>query len=110
MVWAFILFFALDLDRTNIKQVSKTHCHSTVATTPNLLHAYPQANSDNILSDLHMTTDDYNLGNTLYRLAFLLAEVPCQVIGKRVGTDVWIPCQVRLVISTAPETMRLQVT
>lgn len=49
MFWAWIMFFSLDLDRSNISQ----------------------ANTDNFLEDLHMNTNDFNLGNTLFKVIFL---------------------------------------
>ncbi|KAL0575233.1 hypothetical protein V5O48_006724, partial [Marasmius crinis-equi] len=51
MIWAMVMFFSLDIDRSNILQ----------------------ANTDNFLDDLNMNTNDFNLGNSLFRVTFLIA-------------------------------------
>ncbi|AGO11524.1 AaceriAER444Wp [[Ashbya] aceris (nom. inval.)] len=53
-----------------------------------------QAVGDNMLDDLNMDTNQYNLGNQLFSVIVLLAEIPVQLLSKRIGLDIVIPSQI----------------
>ena len=69
MIWCWLMFLALDLNRRNINR----------------------AISDDMLDELGMTTNDFNSGQTIFLISFLAAELPSGLISKKLGPDIWIP-------------------
>ncbi|KAI1421900.1 major facilitator superfamily domain-containing protein [Xylaria sp. FL1777] len=74
MLWVAIMFTAMELDRANLSQ----------------------AVADNFLADMNLSTNDFNLGNSVYALSFLAGEFPSQLLAKWVGPDRYIPIQIIL--------------
>ncbi|KAJ5088904.1 MFS general substrate transporter [Penicillium angulare] len=72
LLWILVMFFGLNLDRGNLGNAA----------------------ADNLLDDLSLTTNDYNNAQNMYRIGFLIAEIPSQMVGKRLGPDRWIPLQI----------------
>lgn len=72
--WILVMFFALNIDRGNLSN----------------------AVADNLLDDVALSTNDYNNAQNMYRVGFLIAEIPSQMLGKKLGPDRWIPVQVVL--------------
>ncbi|KAF8855054.1 MFS general substrate transporter [Acephala macrosclerotiorum] len=73
-LWILVMFFGLNIDRGNLGN----------------------AVADNLLDDLKLNTNDYNNAQNMYRIGFLIAEIPSQMVGKRLGPDIWIPIQIML--------------
>ncbi|KAK7408891.1 hypothetical protein QQX98_008952 [Neonectria punicea] len=73
-LWILVMFFGLNIDRGNLGNAA----------------------ADNLLNDIQIDTNDYNNAQNMYRVGFLIAEIPSQMIGKRLGPDRWIPVQIIL--------------
>lgn len=62
-LWSVCMFIVFDMNRSNLSQ----------------------ANTDNFLQDLGMDTNDYNMGNTVFRATTMSVEIPVQLLSRKVG-------------------------
>lgn len=62
-LWSICMFIVFDMNRSNLSQ----------------------ANTDNFLEDLGMDTNDFNLGNTVFRATSMTMEIPVQLLSRKVG-------------------------
>ncbi|KAK7203299.1 major facilitator superfamily domain-containing protein [Myxozyma melibiosi] len=69
MIWACVMFFSLQLVRNNITN----------------------AISADFLIDAGLAQNEYNLGQTVFLIFFLLWEIPSQALVRRFGADIWLP-------------------
>ncbi|PNH64238.1 hypothetical protein VD0002_g4352 [Verticillium dahliae] len=69
LTWLCVMFFGLQLDRGNLSN----------------------ALADDFLTDMNLTSDDYNNGTTIQLVAFLAAEFPVQLLTKRYGFRYVLP-------------------
>ncbi|KAI3319487.1 MFS general substrate transporter [Xylariaceae sp. AK1471] len=49
------------------------------------------ARIEGLLTDLHMTGDQYLIGLSLYFVGYVLFEVPCNIILKKTSPRIWLP-------------------
>ena len=90
MLWACIMFIALEIDRANIySAVTDTFFKDLRLNTNGNSSLHP-------FRSLLICIQDYNLGNTVFMLSFLCAELPSQLVSKWAGPDRWIPTQMVL--------------
>lgn len=73
MIWVWIMFLVLDLVRYNVSRALA---------------------AANFLSDLDMTQDDVNNGQTIFYLCFLAMELPSGLMSKWLGPERWVPFQI----------------
>ena len=90
MLWACIMFMALEIDRANIYSAVTDTFFKDLRLNTNGNSSFHSFRS------LLICIRDYNLGNTVFMLSFLCAELPSQLVSKWAGPDRWIPTQMVL--------------
>lgn len=81
------MIFALQLDRGNISQALSDNMLGLSLKCIELVSVL----TSRFEGDLGLTTDDYNNGMTIFYCSFLFAELPSQLVSKKIGPENWIP-------------------
>lgn len=87
-IWACIAFFGLDLGRGNLAQANTDDFLPDLGLTTN--GEYMTVNDTQRILEAELNSPDFNTGNTVYQLSFLAAELPSQMISKKLGPDRWV--------------------
>ena len=93
-----VMFFALQVDRGNLAQAVSDNMLDDLGMTTNGMRSEILTDRPTPWSESRVLTTaaDYNDGNSIFRLSFLLAELPSQLVSKKIGPDRWIPIQIVL--------------
>lgn len=84
------MFFGLQVDRGNLTQAVSDNLLDDLGLSTN--------GNPNLVTVYCLQTDkaDYNAGNIIFLVCFLCAELPSQLVSKKIGPDRWVPAQISL--------------
>ncbi len=86
MVWTCIMFMSLELDRSNLQQALTDNFLPELGMNTDGMKSPVATSTPRIKLTLISTcSPDYNLGNTVFKLAFLCSELPSQLVSKWMG-------------------------
>jgi MFS family permease len=89
------MFFALQVDRGNLSQALADNLLDDLGLNTNGMYTQSNPFLDSTGTHADKTTD-YNHGMVVFLICFLLAELPSQLVSKKLGPDRWIPIQIVL--------------
>ncbi|EKD17151.1 allantoate permease [Drepanopeziza brunnea f. sp. 'multigermtubi' MB_m1] len=93
-----VMCFGLQVDRGNLVQAVADNYR-------NLLDDFNLTTNSALTTSKHQSfadgETDYNLGNVIFLLSFLAAELPSQLVSKKPRPDRWIPMQIALWVNSS---------
>ncbi|KAJ4367210.1 hypothetical protein N0V85_009188, partial [Neurospora sp. IMI 360204] len=91
--WAMVMFFALQVDRGNLSQALADGMLDDLGW---ILMVSTASRLGVMLGGDGEDEENYNYGNVIFLVSFLCAELPSQLLSKKLGPDRWIPIQIVL--------------